>query len=133
MRAYAPAVPHTTTRQGLSCAACHDDPQVLGFGRGKLTPRAGGDRPSWEFESAYETSTYDRRPADAWIGALDGSVGVSTRKSARSLTVEEQRRVLTVGACLPCHEPAKSAELYRHFDESLKKMLPQCGLYQPRP
>ncbi|HEY3449787.1 MAG TPA: cytochrome b N-terminal domain-containing protein [Myxococcales bacterium] len=126
LRAYAPAVPHTTTRQGLSCETCHADPQVLGYGRGKLTSKVEGGTRRWSFESAYETDRFDGKPADAWIGLMDGSSGVTTRREARSLNKEEQLKVLTVGACLGCHPPAKSGELYLRFDESLQRMRPEC-------
>jgi hypothetical protein len=109
LRAYSPVVPHTTTRKGLSCADCHSDPHALGFGTG-----------------AYENSSFDGKPQDAWIGSLDASSGVSTRIHARSFNVDEQKRILAVGKCLPCHDPANSADFYAHFDESLKGMRPEC-------
>ncbi|MGC4116396.1 MAG: hypothetical protein QM765_17830 [Myxococcales bacterium] len=126
LRAFAPVVPHTTTRQGLSCQTCHGDPQVLGYGRGKLTWKVEGGTRTWSFEPAYETDRSDGKPADAWIGFLDDAPGITTRREARSLTRDEQLRVLTVGACLGCHPPEAPGLLYLHFEESLKRLRPAC-------
>ena len=61
----------------------------------------------------------DGLPADAWIPFLGTRAGmVSTRDDVRPFTVEEQRRILRVGACLTCH-PAESAVMrdsVRDFD-----------------
>ena len=48
---------------------------------------------------------HDGLPEDAWIPFLGVRTGmVSTRDDVRPFSVEEQRRILTVGACLTCHE-----------------------------
>ncbi|MCK7517635.1 MAG: hypothetical protein MZV64_07920 [Ignavibacteriales bacterium] len=44
-------------------------------------------------------------PKDAWIGFLKTRDETSTtRTNTRPFTVEEQKRILLVGACLTCHE-----------------------------
>lgn len=127
LRAFAPVVPHTTARKGLSCAACHRDPEVLGYGKGSLALAGeGGDR-HWRFEPTFQAGA-DGLPADAWIAPLDGAAtGLSTRDEARPLNREEQERVLRVGACLECHDPAREAiGLYSDFPRSLRQMTPRC-------
>jgi hypothetical protein len=55
---------------------------------------------------------------------------VSTRDDARPFTVDEQRRVLRVGACLACHE-GKSAVMWQaidDFDGTLGRRSSRCVL-----
>lgn len=133
LRAWAPSVPHTTSRAGLSCKACHQDPQVLGYGRGALSLVEAGGRWRWRFEPAYEAARQDGRPADAWIGFLDPAPGLATRSNARSLTPEEQRRVLDPGACMGCHDPEtpKGAALYARWPAARAKPGPRCRVPAP--
>ena len=65
MRAYALAVPHTTTRAGRSCASCHGDPFALGYGRGRLTLARVDGGWTWRFEPEQEASPVDGLPLDA--------------------------------------------------------------------
>ena len=58
----------------------------------------------WQFTPEKKPSAHDGLPEDAWTGFLKTRDGmVSTREGARPFSVEEQRRILTVGACLTCH------------------------------
>ena len=103
-RLYAPSKPHTTTAAGRNCKSCHNDPNALGYGRGTLTFVTDSETPHWEFESAYEHAE-DGLPADAWIPFLgERDDIVSTRLDFTPFTIEEQRKILTVGACLTCHK-----------------------------
>ena len=128
LRAFAPVVPHTTQRRGLACADCHLDPEVLGYGRGRLSLTEERGALRWRFEPEAAAAPQDGLPADAWIGLLDGRGGVSTRTAARALSPEEQRRTLEVGACLGCHEPGSAAgrELYAHFRQRRPRAGPMC-------
>jgi len=123
LRAYALAVPHTTTRRGLSCETCHREPLVLGYGRGELELSFDGERLRWRFDPAYEPGP-DGLPQDAWIAPLDPRGGVSTRRETRPLSPAEQEKVLRVGACLACH-PGED-RLYRDFPRALRRMRPAC-------
>jgi hypothetical protein len=123
LRAYAPAVPHTTTRRGLSCEACHRDPQVLGYGRGALDLAWDGRALRWRFEPAYEPGP-DGLPQDAWIAPFDPRGGVATRREARPLSPAEQEKVLRVGACLPCHRGEQP--MYADFEKALRRMRKAC-------
>jgi hypothetical protein len=104
-RLYARIAAHTTSRASRSCTSCHNDPVALGYGRGALRYVSAGGRGRWRFTPAHERSRHDGLPADAWTGFLQARRGmVSSRDDVRPFTVEEQRRILTVGACLTCHE-----------------------------
>jgi hypothetical protein len=126
-RFFSPVEPHTTTKEGRSCASCHSDPLALGLGRG--TVRLGGESgKEWVFEPS-EAPLGDGLPADAWTSFLEPPrPRNSTRTNARPFDPEEQRRILRVGVCLGCHEPTKAEldRIYRAFDESLTRLSPRC-------
>jgi hypothetical protein len=106
-RLYARVEPHTTRLEARSCKSCHNDPIAIGYGRGDLRfERLPGDgRGRWRFSPASASLPQDGLPADAWTAFLGARAGmVSTRDDVRPFSVEEQRRILTVGACLTCHE-----------------------------
>jgi hypothetical protein len=121
-------VPHTTSRAGRTCAGCHLEPQALGYGSGVLSVVQEGPAWRWRLESTYQAARSDSLPADAWIGLLGAEPAYSTRAEARPLSLEEQRRVLSAGACLGCHDPASAAgkALYARFAESLLRAGPLC-------
>lgn len=101
-RLYAPASAHTTRRESRSCKSCHNNPLAIGFGRGSLVFSSAG---RWTFEPKYERHPNDSLPEDAWTGFLKNRSGiVSTRKGIRPFNVDEQKRILTAGACLTCHD-----------------------------
>ncbi|HEY6001352.1 MAG TPA: hypothetical protein VIV57_00680, partial [Anaeromyxobacter sp.] len=138
LRAYALAVPHTTTRAGRTCASCHQDPFALGYGRGTLALERREGHWVWRFDPAYAPSPKDGLPADAWIpfppGAA-GAAGVTTRTALAPLEREAQVRTLAVGACLPCHDPGSPAgrALYARFRESVARAGPRCRVPSPPP
>ncbi len=103
-RLYAKLFSHTVRREVRSCESCHADPLALGFGKGKLRYVVSGQAGRWRFVPEKKASPHDGLPEDAWTGFLKAREGmVSTKEGARPFSVEEQRRVLTVGACLACH------------------------------
>jgi hypothetical protein len=103
-RLYARTAAHTTSRAARSCTSCHTDPVALGFGRGTLRYTIAGGVGRWSFTPELAPSPHDGLPADAWTGFLQARRGmVSTRDDVRPFTIEEQRRILTAGACLTCH------------------------------
>ncbi len=124
-RLFAPVSPHTTTRAGRSCASCHADPLAIGVGRGRLVLEQG----HWAFHPSAEPAR-DGLPADAWTAFLADPPAArnSTRTAARPFTAEEQRRILRVGACLPCHAPTGAAldRVYQRFADALKRVSPRC-------
>lgn len=103
-RLYAKLNAHTIRREARACASCHADPVALGFGKGELKYEISGKVGRWKFRPAAKPSPHDGLPEDAWTGFLKARTGmVSTREGARPLSVEEQKRMLGVGACLACH------------------------------
>lgn len=103
-RLYGRTFAHTITREARSCQSCHNDPIALGYGRGDLRYTISGATGHWQFTPAHAPSPQDGLPADAWIGFQQPRTGmVSTRDDVRPFNVDEQRRILRVGACLTCH------------------------------
>ena len=91
-------------RKGRDCRSCHANPAALGYGRGQLKYEVKGGAGNWIFTPAYPRSPQDGLPMDAWIGFLqEPGADTTTRKDARPFTLQEQRNILLVGACLECH------------------------------
>ncbi|MCP3929886.1 MAG: hypothetical protein GY705_12395, partial [Bacteroidetes bacterium] len=85
----------------------------------------------WEFQPDYVLSEEDQLPQDAWIGFLKKTQGISTtRPNARPFTVQEQQKILTVGACLSCHAENSKVMLNspEDFQETLHEVSDQCVL-----
>jgi hypothetical protein len=128
LRAYALAVPHTTTTVGRSCASCHRDPFALGYGRGELSLEQVKSAWEWRFEPEHEVLPQDGLPADAWIAFLGGPGAVATRRALAPLERDAQLRTLAVGACLECHDPAthRGRAIYSDFRASLGRATASC-------
>lgn len=126
-RLFAPTVAHTTSAEGRSCKSCHNNPLAIGYGRGELSYDADG---YWTFQSRYTDDEHDNLPQDAWIGFLNDDQGKATRVNARPFTIEEQKRILTVGACLTCHSENSKLMLnsLKDFDGLLKRVSNKCIL-----
>jgi hypothetical protein len=129
-RLFARIEPHTTRREARSCTSCHNDPEALGYGRGSLRfERVARGIGQWTFTPAAAALPNDGLPADAWIPFLGSRRGtVSTREDLRPFSVEEQRRILTVGTCLTCHA-ADSAVMRRSvqdFESLVAARTPAC-------
>ena len=128
-RLYARIEPHTTRREVRSCTSCHNDPEAIGYGRGRLRYERTGRGGRWRFTPASPPLPADGLPADAWIGFLGTRAGlVSTRDDVRPFTVEEQRRILGVGACLTCHDGRSPVmrDSVRNFQAVLARRSPKC-------
>jgi hypothetical protein len=101
-RLFAPTFSHTINKEGRSCKSCHNNPLALGYGKGELTYSKKG---KWSFEPQFSNHIQDNLPKDAWIGFLKTrDESSTTRIYTRPFTVEEQKRIILVGACLTCHE-----------------------------
>lgn len=130
-RLYAAAAPHTTASKGRSCKSCHNNPFALGFGEGKLLYQIRNNKGKWTFEPSYENDWHDNLPGDAWTGFLQNRTGmVSTKKNVFSFDVNQQKKILTVGACLTCHsdESKEMKESLNNFESILKSRSPKCIL-----
>ena len=137
-RLFAPAAPHTTSAKGRSCKSCHNNSLAIGYGRGELNYEILDGAGKWNFIPEYASNKYDGLPEDAWIGFLsnssddlpDGKAGFkssdefirSTRTDFRPFTLEEQKRILTIGACLTCHDE-NSGIILNSLDEDFKSYL----------
>lgn len=128
-RLFAPLSPHTTQKAGRDCKSCHNNPVALGFGKGKLELITEKFTSFWTFDATYQNNKNDGLPEDAWTGFLKERDGaVSTRKDIRPFTVKEQKNILTVGACLTCHDD-NSIEMQHgllNFDSTFKKRSERC-------
>ncbi len=103
-RLFAPTSAHTTTLAGRSCKSCHTNPLAIGYGRGELSYKTDGKTGTWTFTPRFEMNSVDGLPEDAWIGFLKSAAEpYSTRTTLRPFSVEEQKKILEVGACLTCH------------------------------
>ncbi|RLD19168.1 MAG: hypothetical protein DRI69_08980 [Bacteroidetes bacterium] len=104
-RLYAPTSPHTIAKKTRDCKSCHSNPAAIGYGQGQLTYDISAGHGNWVFQPVYEMNPADHLPEDAWIPFLIQSQAkiVSTRTDFRPFTVEEQKQILLVGACLECH------------------------------
>ncbi len=130
-RLYAHLEPHTTRKEVRSCKSCHNDPVALGYGKGELRYEVKGSTGRWRFKPAEPPLPADGLPADAWIPFLGAREGmVSTREDVRPFTVEEQRRILLVGACLACHDErsAPMRESVKDFKAVMARRSPKCVL-----
>ncbi len=103
-RLFAPAFSHTIQKEGRSCKSCHNNPLALGYGRGKLEYKYLATAGRWQFTPQYPILKTDGLPEDAWTGFLQQrNKNSATREYIRTFTVDEQKKILTVGACLTCH------------------------------
>lgn len=130
-RLYARTFAHTIRREARSCESCHSDPVALGYGRGVLRFVATGETGRWQFAPEHERLPADDLPADAWIGFLQSRDDrVSTRDDVRPFTVDEQWRVLRVGACLTCHsgDTAVMQGALADFESALARRSGRCVL-----
>jgi hypothetical protein len=133
-RLYAPNSPHTTTKQVRDCKSCHSNSATLGYGKGSLKYDTKNDKGTWIFTPEYALNSHDNLPEDAWIPFLkktDKNVVNSTRTDFRPFNVEEQKRMLLVGACLQCHkDDSKVMKQTLEFglEPILKKKSAKCVL-----
>lgn len=130
-RLFAPIFPHTTAAKGRDCKSCHNNPVALGFGQGKLIYQINGQHGQWTFLPMYENDQHDGLPGDAWTGFLKNRTGtVSTRTNVKPFNVEEQKKILRVGACLTCHDEKSNVmdQSLVNFQQTLLKRSKKCVL-----
>jgi hypothetical protein len=113
-RLFAAIDPHTTRTQARSCASCHRSARALGWGSGELDFDPAEPR----FVPASPNPAAPSRAQDGWTEPYPEPPGAGTRTGLRSLDATEQRAVLLVGRCLPCHESVGDP-VYRGFSRAL--------------
>ena len=123
-RLYAPNSPHTIGKESRTCVSCHNSPAALGYGKGNLEFDATQQGSPWIFTPEYALNSHDGLPEDAWIPflGLPKAEVFSTRSDFRPFDPEEQRRILTVGACLKCHDP-NSQLMRRSLSSGINPLL----------
>lgn len=127
-RLFAPSSPHTSVSESRDCRSCHNNPEALGYGKGDLFFNKESAR--WIFDSRYAMNPNDKLPEDAWVGFMDDRKGekVSTRTNVFPFSIEQQKSILTVGACLNCHDQKSvimESALY-NFDSITDLRKPVC-------
>lgn len=130
LRLFAPLEPHSTGERARTCEECHRSAGALGLGSGRLDV----DRDEPSFLPAAPAGSDALLARDGWTRLFPERPGRGTRTRFRSLDAGEQRRVVTVGRCLPCHR-LSSDPVYRDFSASLSRLgskASRCTL-RPRP
>ncbi len=130
-RLFAPLEAHTINKKGRDCKSCHNNSLAIGYGRGELKYDISDSKGHWIFEPAYENEPNDGLPQDAWIGFLKNYKRIpATRSNARPFDLLEQKRILTVGACLTCHkdDSVVMKAAMDDFEYILKKVSASCVL-----
>jgi len=129
-RLYAPVAPHTTSAKGRGCKSCHNNPVAIGYGRGDLVYEIQSGKGKWSFRPAFTLNKMDGLPEDAWIGFLSEATGTaSTKNNFRPFSLKEQKRMLTVGSCLTCHNEKSEVilnSMEMEFSKYLQKISPHC-------
>ena len=129
-RLYAPNSPHTTSTNVRDCKSCHVNSEALGYGKGEL--KFDIKNAKWQFTPEYALNENDNLPEDAWIPFLKpvhDSIINSTRLDFRPFTVDEQKQLLLVGACLQCHKEDSKVirqSIIKGIQPLLKKLNDQC-------
>lgn len=127
-RLFAPTFSHTINKEGRSCESCHNNPLVIGYGKGTMSYSNNG---RWNFTPQFSNHKEDNLPKDAWIGFMKTRDETSTtRTNTRPFSIEEQKRILLVGACLTCHEE-KSEVMKKSlidFEKTLINLSTKCLL-----
>ncbi|NWF89598.1 MAG: cytochrome bc complex cytochrome b subunit [Ignavibacteriaceae bacterium] len=130
-RLFAPTFSHTINKNGRSCKSCHNNPLALGYGKGELNYLLKGKTGEWNFNPEFSLLPQDNLPKDAWIGFLQTRNEKSTtRTNTRPFTIDEQKRILLVGACLSCHDENSKVmnESLHDFEKLLKRVSTKCVL-----
>ncbi|SEQ53859.1 hypothetical protein SAMN05421824_1927 [Hyunsoonleella jejuensis] len=128
-RLYAPNSPHTTTKTVRDCKSCHANSATLGYGNGTLVYKISNGKGTWVFTPEYALNPNDNLPEDAWVPFLknvDKNVVNSTRENFRPFTVEEQKKILLIGACLQCHKD-NSKVMQRTIELGIIPVLKEVG------
>lgn len=124
-RLYAPSFPHTISKKARDCKSCHNNPLAIGYGRGVLTYNGHNNR-KWEFAPKYQMNKNDGLPEDAWIGFLsEPESSFATREYVRPFSLKEQKKILTVGACLTCH--TENSRFLRNSVGNFEKLLSEIS------
>ena len=102
----------------------------MGYGSGNLVFNLKTRK--WAFTPEYAKNENDQLPEDAWIpflGKTPKGVINSTRTDFRPFTIKEQQQLLTIGACLQCHDDNSEVmqeSVVKGIQPLLKRMTKEC-------
>jgi len=128
-RLYAPSFSHTIRKESRSCKSCHNDPFAIGYGKGRIAFTYNNNHASLDFFPYYSRIAQDMLPEDAWIDFLKKSkTSQATRTNVRQFNIEEQKKILQVGACFSCHKEndKKLLNLFRNEKNYLNNISLKC-------
>ena len=131
-RLFAPTFSHTINKKAADCITCHNNPLTIGYGRGELKFIGNSGSGYWSFTPKYSKSEYDGLPEDAWIGFLkEPGKKSATRENLRPFSISEQKKILSVGACLTCHANDKKIKraMLEDFDKVKSLKTTECKDY----
>ncbi len=130
-RLYAPTFSHTISKSSLTCKNCHFEPYSIGLGKGSFKMNMNKKDGSLSFIPTDSKVSDDGLPNSAWTGYLKNpSANSSTRKNSRPFTADEQKRIITVGACFQCHKESdrKLIQLFKSKTDFRKSLSKKCIL-----
>jgi len=134
-RLFAQTVAHTIQETSRSCKSCHNNSLAIGYGRGDLEYVINKNIGRWIFSPEFDKVKFDNLPEDAWIGFLarPGRVEKETAKNAtreniRPFNIDEQKIILTVGACLTCHKSESEIMIssLRDYENQIMNLSEKC-------
>jgi len=111
--------PHTTSKESRSCIECHGDAKVLGMGEGILSKRDG----KWLFRPTYDAVSSGLGipfSPDAYVSLNGERLQAASREDARPFNGQEINNILSVNACLGCHNRYED-KIYQDFKVSIKR------------
>ncbi len=132
-RLFAPASPHTISKKIPACQDCHFKPFTLGLGTGNF--KYEKDKNILRYVPASRLLE-DGLPYDAWTAFLSNEQkNKATRLWLRPFNAAEQRKIITVGLCLDCHQEDKNFEksLLENYEVMKKNMKPLCIIPEFKP
>lgn len=95
--------PHTTQKEGRSCADCHSSTRTVGLGEGSLFVKDGQVQ-FVPLDKGVESAAGQTVGFDAFV-ALDGQpLQHGSRADLRPFNGDELRRILQIGSCVGCHD-----------------------------
>ena len=95
--------PHTTQKEGRSCADCHASTKTVGLGEGRLSIKEGAVT-FIPLDKGVKTASGHTVGFDTFV-ALDGTpLQYGSRKDLRPFNGDELFRILRIGECVVCHD-----------------------------
>ncbi len=126
---FAPIVPHTVQKKGVSCRECHTNFVFLGLGQTIFSSKEG-------FIPILVCEKDEKIPLDGFLVLRKGklkSISSIVGKGARGFDKKEIKRILSVAKCLVCHNDPKDPIYQKKLDYSRLNIclsLPRINPYR---